>query len=137
MESPVRPPVQSPAEAIMTDAFDVGMRMHRELGPGLYESVYEEIFCHEMRKLGYDVKRQLEVAIEWDGLILEKGFKLDVLVNDLVIFELKSVSENRPIHFMQLRTHVVLTKKRLGAVMNFGLRLFKDGFQRYVNGLPQ
>jgi GxxExxY protein len=129
--------VDTPEEQIMTDAYDVGMSIHRQLGPGLYEHVYETIFCHEMAKLGYDVKRQVDVAIEWDGLVIDKAFRIDVLINELVVFELKSASEVHPIHFMQLKTHVVLSRKRLGAVMNFGLRLFKDGFQRFVNGLPQ
>jgi GxxExxY protein len=129
--------LETPEEKIMTDAYEVGMRMHRQLGPGLYEHVYETIFCHEMAKLGHEVKRQVDVSIEWDGLMIEKAFKIDVLINDLVVFELKSTTEVHPIHFMQLKTHVVLSRKRLGAVMNFGLRLFKDGFQRFVNGLPE
>lgn len=128
--------METPEEKIMTDAFDVGMKIHRALGPGLFESVYEEIFCHEMHKLGYDVKRQLFVRIEWDGLVIEKAFKLDVLINDLVIFELKSRAEARPADFAQCKTHVVLSRKRLGAVMNFGMALFKDGFRRIANGLP-
>jgi GxxExxY protein len=126
-----------PEERIMTDAFDVGIRIHRALGPGLYESVYEDIFCHEMAKLGYDVKRQVEVGIEWDGLIIEKAFKMDVLIDNLVVFELKSKSANHPIDFAQCRTHVVLSKKRLGAVMNFGLTTFKEGFKRIANGMPE
>jgi GxxExxY protein len=121
----------------MTDAYEVGMRIHRLLGPGLYEHVYETVFCHEMAKLGYDVLRQVDVAIERDGLAIEKAFKIDVLIDDLVVIELKSVAETPPIHFMQLKTHDVLSRKRLGAAMNFGLKLFKEGFQRFVNGLPQ
>lgn len=129
--------MEAPEERIMTDAYEVGMRIHRQLGPGLFESVYEEIFCHEMRKLGYKVERQVVIGIEWDDLKIERAYKIDVLVNDLVIFEMKSVAGSRAIHFSQLKTHVVLADKRLGAVMNFGLPLFKDGFQRFVNGLPQ
>jgi len=129
--------VETPEEKIMTDAFEVGMRIHRTLGPGLFESVYETIFCHEMAKPGYQVRRQVEVGIEWDGLVIEKAFRIDVLVEELVVFEFKATTEVHPIHFMQLKTHVVLAKKRLGAVMNYGLKLFKDGFQRFVNGLPQ
>jgi len=129
--------MDSPEEKIMTDAYEVGMSMHRKLGPGLYEHVYETIFCHEMAKLGYSVARQVDVAIEWDGLTIQKAFKIDVLIDGLVVFELKSTSDVHPIHHVQLKTHVVLARKRLGAVMNFGLRLFKEGFQRFVNGLPE
>ncbi|MBK8208094.1 MAG: GxxExxY protein [Planctomycetes bacterium] len=125
-----------PEEKIMADEFEVGMRMHRALGPGLFEFVYEEIFCHEMRKLGHEVKRQVDVAIEWDGLVFEKAFRIDVLVDDLVVCEMKSRAENKTVDFSQCKTHVVVSNKRLGAVMNFGLPLFKDGFKRVANGIP-
>jgi GxxExxY protein len=128
--------MEPPEEKVMADAYEVGISIHRALGPGLYESVYEEIFCHEMRKLGHDVKRQLDVGIEWDGLIIEKAFKLDVLIDDLVIIEMKSRSSVLEIDFCQCRTHLVLSGKRLGAVMNFGLPTFKQGYKRIANGMP-
>lgn len=122
-------------EQIMKDAFDVGMRLHRELGPGLFESVYEEIFCHEMAKRGYRLQRQLEVAIEWDGLTFDKAFRLDVLIDDLVVIEFKASVEMHKVYARQLLTYLKLTGKRLGAVMNFGMALFKDGFERVANGM--
>jgi GxxExxY protein len=127
---------EAPEVQIMRDAFDVGIRIHRDLGPGLYESVYEEIFCHEMAKLGYRLQRQLEVAIEWDGLKFDKAFRLDVLINDLVIIEFKAVTEMHRVFARQVLTYLKLTRKRLGAVMNFGLELFKEGFERVANGSP-
>lgn len=123
-------------EQIMRDAFDVGMRLHRELGPGLFESVYDEIFCHEMSKLGYRLQRQVEVGIEWDGLTFDKAFRLDVLINELVILEFKASVEMHKVFARQLLTYLKLTGKRLGAVMNFGMPLFKEGFERVANGMP-
>lgn len=120
----------------MADVFDAGMRIHRELGPGLYESVYEEIFCHEMAKLGHDLKRQLEVPVEWDGLTFEKAFRLDNLVDDLVVIEIKAVAAMHSIFERQLLTYLKLSNKRLGAGMNFGMELFKQGFVRVANGMP-
>lgn len=126
----------TPEEAIMTTAYDVGMRIHRTLGPGIYESV-EEIFCHEMTKAGHDVKRQLEVAVEWDGLHFEKAFRLDILVDDLVIIEIKAVATMHAVFERQVLTYLKLTGKRLGVVMNFGMALFKEGFVRVANGMPR
>jgi iron complex transport system substrate-binding protein len=128
---------EAPEEQIMRDAYEVGIRMHRELGPGLYESVYETIFCHEMAKLGYRLARQLEVAIEWDGLKFDKAFRLDVMINDLVIIEFKAVTEMNKVFARQVLTYLKLTRKRLGAVMNFGMELFKEGFERVVNCMPR
>ena len=128
--------MDAPEEKIMSDAFEVGMRIHRELGPGLFESVYEEIFCHEMAKLGHRLQRQREVAIEWDGLRFDKAFRLDVLIDDLVILEFKASTEMSKVFGRQLLTYLKLTGKRLGAVMNFGMPLFKEGFERVANGMP-
>ena len=128
--------MDAPEEKIMSDAFEVGMRIHRELGPGLFESVYEEIFCHEMAKLGHRLQRQREVAIEWDGLRFDKAFRLDVLIDDLVILEFKASTEMSKVFGRQLLTYLKLTSKRLGAVMNFGMPLFKEGFERVANGMP-
>lgn len=123
-------------EQIMRDAFEVGIRIHRELGPGLFESVYEEIFCHEMRKLGHTVERQRDVSVHWDGLVFDKAFRLDVLIDDLVIFEIKAAVAKNKVFDRQLLTYLKLSGKRLGAVMNFGLERFVDGFARIANGMP-
>jgi GxxExxY protein len=128
---------EAPEDKIMRDAYDVGMKIHRELGPGLYESVYEAIFCHEMAKLGYRLQRQLEVPLLWDGLVFEKGFRLDLLIDDLVIIEFKAATEMNKVFARQVLTYLKLTGKRLGAVMNFGMELFKEGFERVANGMPR
>lgn len=128
---------EAPEDRIMRDAYDVGMRIHRELGPGLYESVYEEIFCHEMAKLGYRVERQIEVPIEWDGLRFDKAFRLDAIIDGLVIIEFKAVAEMNKVFARQVLTYLKLTGKRLGAVMNYGMELFKAGFERVANGMPR
>lgn len=128
---------EAPEDRIMRDAYDVGMRIHRELGPGLYESVYEEIFCHEMAKLGYRVERQIEVPIEWDGLRFEKAFRLDAMIDGLVIIEFKAVAEMNKVFGRQVLTYLKLTGKRLGAVTNYGMELFKSGFERVANGMPR
>ncbi|MBX3458988.1 MAG: GxxExxY protein [Planctomycetes bacterium] len=119
----------------MREAFDVGIRIHRELGPGLFESVYDEIFCHEMRKRGHKVERQKDVSVRWDGLVFEKAFRLDVLIDDLVIIEIKAVVAMNSVFERQLLTYLKLSGKRLGAVMSFGMERFVDGFRRVVNGL--
>jgi len=126
-----------PEDKIMRAAFDVGMRIHRELGPGLFESVYEAIFCHEMAKLGYRLDRQVEVPIEWDGLSFDKAFRIDLKINDLVIIEFKATTEMNEVYGRQVLTYLKLTRKRLGAVINFGMELFKEGFERVANGMPR
>lgn len=129
--------MEPPEEQIMRDAFEVGIRIHRELGPGLFESVYEAIFCHEMRKLGHRVETQREIAVHWDGLEFEKAFRLDVLVDDLVVIEIKAVVAMNKVFERQLVTYLKLSGKRLGAVMNFGMERFVDGFVRVANGMPR
>lgn len=119
----------------MRDAFDVGIRIHRELGPGLFESVYDETFCHEMRKRGHKVERQKEVEVTWDGMVFDKAFRPDVLVDDVVFIEIKAVVAMNSVFERQLLTYLKLSGKRLGAVINFGMECFVDGFRRVVNGL--
>lgn len=123
-------------ESIMAAAFDVGMMIHRKLGPGLFESVYEEIFCHEMKKRGHRVARQLDLSLEWDGLEFDKAYRLDVLIDDLVVIEIKAVTVMHTVYERQVLTYLKLSGRRLGAVMNFGMELFKQGFMRVANGMP-
>lgn len=129
--------LEPPEEAVLRDAFDVGMTIHRKLGPGLFESAYEEIFCHEMKLRGHTIARQVDRPIEWNGLTLEKAYRLDVLVDDLVVIEIKAVAAMNKIFERQLQTYLKLSDKRLGAVMNFGMELFAKGFVRVANGMPK
>lgn len=106
--------------------------VHKELGPGLLEKVYEVCFCHVLRKEGYIVKRQLNIPIAFDDLYFEEGLRLDVMVNDLVICELKSLETVNPVWEAQLLSHLKLTKKRLGYLINFNVPLIKDGIKRMI-----
>ena len=114
---------------------DTSYKIHRDLGPGLFESVYETILFHEMRSLGLEVERQKAVPIIYNGRQYDEGFRADLIVNDSVIVELKSVEKISPTHMKQLLTYLKLTDKRLGLLLNFGEYLIKNGIHRIVNGL--
>ena len=115
---------------------DAAYKIHVALGPGLLETVYEVTLCHELRKRGLRVQRQVPMSIDYDGLRFDEGFRADLVVEELVIVELKSTEANHPVHAKQLRTQLVLTKLQLGLVLNFGLERIRDGITRMVNGLP-
>ena len=111
------------------------IEVHRELGgTGLLEDVYEEALCHELQLRGLDVERQVGVAIEYKGKLLRKRLVIDLLVNDEIIVEVKSVDVYHEIFQAQLLTYLRLTKRHLGLVINFGERYVKDGVHRVVNG---
>ena len=113
---------------------DCSIKIHRELGPGLFESVYEEILAYELEKRGLTVERQRGVEVEWDGLNMGLGFRADLIVHSKVIVELKSVEKLDKVHFKQLQTYLQLTGIRVGLLINFNETLLKDGFHRVVNG---
>jgi len=114
---------------------DCCIRIHRELGPGLFESVYEEILAYELEKLGLTVERQRGVEVEWDGINVGLGFRADLIVDSKVIIELKSVEKLQKVHFKQLQTYLQLTGIKVGLLINFNEALLKNGFHRVVNGL--
>jgi len=116
---------------------DAAYHIHVALGPGLLENVYEVTLCYELLKRGLTAQRQVPIPIEYDGIKFDEGFRADVLVENCIIVELKSVESNHPLHPKQLRTHLVLAKWQLGLVLNFGLERMKDGITRIVNGLPE
>jgi iron complex transport system substrate-binding protein len=116
---------------------DAAYKIHLQLGPGLLETVYEVTLAHELRKRGFRVRRQVPVPIEFEGLRFDEGFRMDLLVEESVVVEIKSVEKNHPVHPKQLRTHLVLAKLQLGLVLNFGLERMKDGITRIVNGLAE
>ncbi|MEI7848068.1 MAG: GxxExxY protein [Chloroflexota bacterium] len=116
---------------------DVAYKIHTTLGPGLLESVYESIMAHELRKRGLRVERQLGIPIEYDGILINEGFRVDLMVENLVIIELKSVEQIHPVHAKQLLTYLKLSKKRLGLLINFNGPLIKNNITRIVNGLPE
>ena len=115
---------------------DACYRIHSGLGPGLLESVYEAVLARELERRGLRVQRQAPVPVSWDGLRFDEGFRADLIVDDLLIVELKSVEKLVPVHGKQLLTYLRLTGKRLGLLVNFGEELIKDGIKRVVNGLP-
>jgi GxxExxY protein len=114
---------------------DAAFQIHRELGPGLLESVYEVILAHRVADSGLIVERQVPVPIHYQGVVFDEGFRADLIVEKRVIIELKSVERLQPVHSKQLLTYLRLTDFRLGLLINFGENLLKDGFKRVVNGL--
>ena len=115
---------------------DVAFKIHTSLGPGLLESVYEAVMALDLQKRGLHVARQVPIPIAYNGLTLDEGFRADLIVEDLVIVELKSVEEIHPVHPKQLLTYLKLSNKRLGLLINFKVPLIKHGITRIVNGLP-
>lgn len=115
--------------------FESALEVHRELGPGLFESVYEEILSYELTQRGLYVERQKAVPVYYKTVKMDVGFRIDLLVEEIVIVEIKSVEELARVHFKQVLTYLKLTKSKLGLLINFNEDLLKDGFRRVVNGL--
>lgn len=116
------------ASAIVHGAY----RVHDALGPGLLEHIYEACFCHELAKSGHTVARQVGVDIAYDNVVFGGGLRLDVLVDDLVICELKAVKDPHPVFDAQILSYLKLTGKRLGFLINFNVPLIKDGIKRFI-----
>jgi len=114
---------------------DAAITIHRELGPGLLESVYEVVLAHELKSRGLHVQRQVAVPIEYRGLRFEEGYRLDLLIEKAIVIEIKSVEELSQIHKKQLLTYLRLTKKTLGLLLNFNVDLMKQGIVRIANGV--
>ena len=121
--------------SIAAEVVNLCYDIHVGLGPGLFESVYEEILCHELMILGMSYKRQEIVPVKWDGKVMNLGFKADIIVEDKVILELKSVESLSKVHYKQLLTYLKLTDMKLGLLINFNEALIKNGIRRVVNGL--
>nr|VFJ55211.1 MAG: GxxExxY protein [Candidatus Kentron sp. FM]VFJ55799.1 MAG: GxxExxY protein [Candidatus Kentron sp. FM]VFK10976.1 MAG: GxxExxY protein [Candidatus Kentron sp. FM] len=111
---------------------DAAYRVHSALGPGLLESVYEVCLCHELEKRAIPFQSQLVLPIVYDNVTLDAGLRLDLLVDDCLVVELKAVERMLPIHEAQLLTYLKLTDKRLGLLINFNVPLIKDGIRRMV-----
>ena len=116
---------------------DAAFKVHKALGPGLLESVYETVLAHEIEKRGLAVERQKRIPVTYENLTFDEGFRADLVVGDKVIVELKSVETVAPVHKKQLLTYLRLTDKRLGLLINFGANLIKEGIFRVVNGLER
>lgn len=122
-------------EVIGKAVVDAVVLIHRELGPGLLESVYEAVLNAELTERGFAVQRQLPVTIKYRGLTFEEGFRADLIVDGLVLLELKSVAALNNAHRKQLLTYLRLTGLKLGYLLNFGESLMRNGIVRTVNGL--
>ena len=116
---------------------DAAINIHSALGPGPLESVYEVLLAHELKQRGLHVERQIPVPIQYMGIQFEEGYRLDLLVENLVVVEIKSIEEVAPVHKKQLLTYLRLTKRTVGLLLNFNENLMKDGITRIVNHLDE
>ena len=125
---PLSPEYEKIAKIIVDAAYTV----HKNLGPGLLENVYEPCFCHELSKRGTEYKRQVVIPLVYDGLKFSESLRLDVLVEDKIICELKVVDTLVSVHTAQLLTYLKLTEKRLGFLINFNVPIIKQGIKRVI-----
>lgn len=119
-------------ETLARKIVDSAYTVHKKLGPGLLERVYEVCFCHQLSKQGLKYQRQVDIPIVYDGIVFDKGLRIDVLVEDLIICELKAVDEMNPVWEAQVLSHLKLTGNRLGLLINFNVPLIKDGIKRII-----
>jgi len=119
-------------EDVAREIVDAGIAVHRELGPGLLESAYEHCLAFELTKRGLKVERQKELPIVYQGMKLDAGYRIDLLVEESVIVELKTVDRLEPIHEAQLLSYLKLSRRHIGLLMNFNVKLLKDGLRRLV-----
>ncbi len=120
---------------ISYDIRGAAFKVHSNLGPGLLESVYEIALKHELKKMGYNVKSQIGLPVIYDDIKLDIGFRMDLLVNDLVVIEIKSVDALAEVHHKQVLTYLKLSGKKLGLLINFNVSTMKDSIIRIVNNL--
>jgi GxxExxY protein len=125
-------PLSDREEYIAERIVDAAYAVHKALGPGLLERVYEACLCHELSERELKYQRQVDIPISYDGMIFDEGLRLDVLVEDLVICELKAVDEMHPVWKAQLISHLKLTGKRLGFLINFNVPVIKNGIKRII-----
>jgi GxxExxY protein len=120
---------------IAKEVVDVCFKIHKKYGPGLFESVYEEIFCYEWLKNGVPFLRQHPVPLIHETIKLDAGFRADVIIDNKVVTEFKSIELLAPVHYKQVQTYLKLTGCKLGLLINFNVNLIKDGIHRIVNNL--
>jgi GxxExxY protein len=116
---------------------DTAIQIHRELGPGLLESVYRKVLGYELRKRSFHVREEEAIPVVWDDVRLELGFRADLIVNEMVVVETKSVEAVAPVHKKQLLTYLRILDMRVGLLINFNVELLKNGISRVVNGLTE
>lgn len=125
-------PISQDIELIANKVFNCGLKVHRALGAGLLESVYEVCLAHEIDKIGLKAERQIQLPIVYDGITFDAGLRLDLWIDRKLIVEVKSVESLLPVHQAQLMTYLKLTENRLGLLINFNVTLFKNGVKRIV-----
>lgn len=125
-------PLSTEEQSVSKKIVDAAYTVHKALGPGLLEKVYEVCFCHELSKRDLKYRRQVDIPITYDGVTFDEGLRLDVLVEDLVICELKAVAEMNPVWKAQIISHLKLTGKRLGFLINFNVPIIKSGISRII-----
>ena len=118
---------------IASDVLNICFDIHKQYGPGLFEKVYEEIICYELTKRGISFKRQFPIPVVHDSVKLDIGFVADIIIEDLVLIELKSIARLEDVHFKQVLTYLRLTGIRLGLLINFNEALLKNGIKRIAN----
>jgi GxxExxY protein len=123
--------------AVAREIVDAAYHIHARLGPGLLESVYQTVLVHELRKRGLSVETEVSIPLRWDDIVLDVGFRADIIVEGMVIVELKSVEKLASVHPKQLLTYLRVADLPLGILINFGAALIKDGIKRVVNRLPE
>ena len=119
-------------DRIAAVVIDSAFRVHSELGPGLLESVYEVCLAHELRKRGYSVERQVALPVKYDGIQIDAGLRMDLIVAESVVVEVKAVETLLPVHKAQLLTYLKLSHHNLGLLINFNVPLIKDGIKRVI-----
>lgn len=119
------------AKIVVNTAF----KIHNQYGPGLFESVYEELMYYELGKQGLNIKRQIPIPLVHELIKLEAGFRADLIVEDKLLIEIKSIECIAPVHYKQVTTYLKLANIKLGLLINFNVALIKDGIQRIVNNL--
>lgn len=120
---------------ISSIVFDSALRVHKALGPGLLESAYEECLFYELKKTGLLIERQKPLPLQYEGLNLELGYRVDIIIENKVILELKSVEALNDVHLAQILTYLKLSECKLGMLINFNVSLIKNGIRRVANNL--
>lgn len=123
-----------PRENDLTDKIiGAAIEVHRHLGPGLLEAVYEECLCYELSQIGLHFQRQVHLPINYKGIKFESAYKMDLVVEDAIVIEIKAIEEMLPVHFAQLLTYLHSSSKRVGLLINFNVPILKNGLKRIVN----
>jgi GxxExxY protein len=121
-----------PEELVAKKVVDAAFRVHRALGPGLLESVYQACLCHELARQGVEHRSQVVLPIKYEGLLVDGGLRIDLLAADRVIVEIKAIEQILPVHRAQLLTYLKLAELRLGLLVNFNVAVIRDGIRRIV-----